>query len=228
MQVEPQVALPKIVLARYYFPNTARFLSVDPVDDVQLRNPQSWNKFAYVRNNPLRGTDPTGKTYVDQQGKQLEQQVQQDKSRTQVEKDTVSDVSASSTAVSTEVSPDASIRVAAPGQTVGKDTVGPGELIVTGDPASVTAMGQAKVKAGQDVKIQDGQTEPGKTVGGKLQTAKITVFEGSLSLGQPATQGRTIQDRVVDTFIHESRHVFGGVYNPEALVQRDLQGTPSQ
>jgi RHS repeat-associated protein len=49
--------------ARYYNPNQGRFLSVDPVLDAKaaLRNPQSWNRYAYVVNNPLRYTDPTGK-----------------------------------------------------------------------------------------------------------------------------------------------------------------------
>ena len=41
----------------------SRFLSVDPVLDVRdaTRSPQGWNRYAYVRNNPIRFTDPTGK-----------------------------------------------------------------------------------------------------------------------------------------------------------------------
>jgi RHS repeat-associated protein len=49
--------------ARYYNPNWGRFLSVDPVIDFKtnMTNPQGWNRYSYVRNNPVRWTDPTGK-----------------------------------------------------------------------------------------------------------------------------------------------------------------------
>jgi RHS repeat-associated protein len=51
--------------ARYYNPNVARFLSVDPITDVKraLKAPQMWNKYAYVANNPLKFIDPTGKLF---------------------------------------------------------------------------------------------------------------------------------------------------------------------
>jgi RHS repeat-associated protein len=49
--------------ARYYNPTVGRFLSVDPALDLRktLPNPQAWNRYAYVRSNPMRFTDPTGK-----------------------------------------------------------------------------------------------------------------------------------------------------------------------
>jgi RHS repeat-associated protein len=49
--------------ARYYSPTAGRFLSVDSALDPSktLPNPQAWNRYAYVRNNPMRFTDPTGK-----------------------------------------------------------------------------------------------------------------------------------------------------------------------
>jgi RHS repeat-associated protein len=46
--------------ARYYNPNVARFLSVDPVLG-DPHAPQSWNRYAYVHNNPVILTDPTGR-----------------------------------------------------------------------------------------------------------------------------------------------------------------------
>jgi hypothetical protein len=41
----------------------AGFLSVDPVLDTQkaLKEPQRWNRYSYVMNNPLRFTDPDGR-----------------------------------------------------------------------------------------------------------------------------------------------------------------------
>jgi len=47
--------------ARHYDPYLGRFLSVDPVLGDPAR-PQSWNRYAYVQNNPMRYTDPTGKS----------------------------------------------------------------------------------------------------------------------------------------------------------------------
>ncbi len=56
--------------ARYYSGPQGRFTSPDPVDPVDLNekeldqhanNPQNWNKYGYVRNNPMAYIDPTGK-----------------------------------------------------------------------------------------------------------------------------------------------------------------------
>ena len=47
--------------ARYYSPYLGRFLSVDPArESALLRVPQSWNRYSYVRNNPLKFVDPNG------------------------------------------------------------------------------------------------------------------------------------------------------------------------
>lgn len=42
---------------------TGRFLSVDPVLDIKrsMREPQSWNRYSYVVNNPIRRIDPDGR-----------------------------------------------------------------------------------------------------------------------------------------------------------------------
>jgi RHS repeat-associated protein len=46
--------------ARYYASSMGRFMSPDAPVDQHPENPQSWNLYTYVRNNPLRNTDPTG------------------------------------------------------------------------------------------------------------------------------------------------------------------------
>ena len=45
--------------ARYYNPRLGRFMSVDPVGG-RVEDSQSWNRYAYVLNNPLKFVDPTG------------------------------------------------------------------------------------------------------------------------------------------------------------------------
>jgi RHS repeat-associated protein len=48
--------------ARRYSPSQGRWISPDPAGRgaVILTNPQSWNRYAYVMNNPLALTDPAG------------------------------------------------------------------------------------------------------------------------------------------------------------------------
>jgi hypothetical protein len=48
------------MFARYYSSGLARFLAVDPGNDTSLEGPQTWNKYAYVRNNPILYNDPKG------------------------------------------------------------------------------------------------------------------------------------------------------------------------
>jgi RHS repeat-associated protein len=53
--------------ARYYGSSLGRFMSPDgPFSDQNKGNPQSWNLYAYARNNPLRFTDADGRACVQQ------------------------------------------------------------------------------------------------------------------------------------------------------------------
>jgi RHS repeat-associated protein len=58
--------------ARYYGPNLARFMVPDPAGNAVAdpANPQSWNLYAYVLNNPLSYSDPLGLfcAYLDDAG----------------------------------------------------------------------------------------------------------------------------------------------------------------
>jgi len=49
--------------ARFYSAKLGRFLSADPVG-VMGGDPQALDRYAYVRNNPLKYVDPTGLTFV--------------------------------------------------------------------------------------------------------------------------------------------------------------------
>ena len=46
--------------ARYDASSIGRFMTPDDGSDQSVGDPQSWNLYAYVRNQPLRYVDPTG------------------------------------------------------------------------------------------------------------------------------------------------------------------------
>jgi RHS repeat-associated protein len=46
-------------MGRYYFVTLGRFCTVDPVSG-SPGDPQSWNRYVYVRDNPINMTDPSG------------------------------------------------------------------------------------------------------------------------------------------------------------------------
>ena len=50
--------------ARYYNPTIGRFTQIDPLEG-NIFDPQSLNRYAYSRNNPLRYVDPTGQSFND-------------------------------------------------------------------------------------------------------------------------------------------------------------------
>jgi len=62
-------------LARYYSSTQGRFTSVDPLmASGSTGSPQSWNRYSYSYNNPLRFTDPSGMLagdFYNEEGKRL-------------------------------------------------------------------------------------------------------------------------------------------------------------
>ncbi len=73
--------------ARYFASVQGRFTSGDPVivSARRMVNPQIWNSYSYVGNNPLNATDPTGEELVrlgqhtDEQIKQRQKEIDQEK-----------------------------------------------------------------------------------------------------------------------------------------------------
>lgn len=56
--------------ARYYSPLSGAFSSIDPSLDVEkaIYEPQRWNRYSYVSNNPIGSSDPTGRIQFDKKG----------------------------------------------------------------------------------------------------------------------------------------------------------------
>ncbi len=53
------------MLARYYDNDVVRFRGPDPAPDSALAEyPQTWNRYSYAVNNPLRFVDPTGELWT--------------------------------------------------------------------------------------------------------------------------------------------------------------------
>lgn len=51
--------------ARHCSPLTGRFTQLDPASEsIDTKDPQSWNKYTYTLNNPLKYTDPNGESVI--------------------------------------------------------------------------------------------------------------------------------------------------------------------
>jgi len=46
--------------SRFYDPSLGRFISPDIIVPTGTQGTQAWNRYAYVNNNPVRYTDPSG------------------------------------------------------------------------------------------------------------------------------------------------------------------------
>jgi ribonuclease T1 len=58
-------------LARSYYSSEGRFMSPDPLKGI-VGDPQSWNRYAYVENDPIDLTDPSGQGFWQDLGHDLE------------------------------------------------------------------------------------------------------------------------------------------------------------
>jgi RHS repeat-associated protein len=51
--------------ARFYNPQVGRFLTNDPINSANPGQPQSWNRYSYALNNPVKFVDPDGMAAIE-------------------------------------------------------------------------------------------------------------------------------------------------------------------
>jgi RHS repeat-associated protein len=61
---EDQPGSPIYMQARMYLPIYGRFAEVDPIYDQTKGDPETWNLYGYVTNNPVTHTDPDGRSQI--------------------------------------------------------------------------------------------------------------------------------------------------------------------
>jgi RHS repeat-associated protein len=239
------------MMARSYGYSLTRFLSPDPIGGSSL-DPQSWNRYVYVRDNPLGLIDPTGLygidpdgfigsqtnpcegkgpmcRYADKEGRKLKKKVKKDKNRSPSERWVVENADLQPHPIRTIRSSDAAIKISPPGSKPSPHgELAPGELLVTGPISSIAAMGSAKQQQGDTVKTTYGDSDANiDRSSGRIVDATMTIFEGSQQM-QPIHAGRAQDAEIEDTFIHESTHVMGPVFLNETGIQIFLSGTYAQ
>ena len=200
------------MLARYYSAAQGRFLSVDPSSrGVDPRNPQTWNRYSYVLNNPLRLTDPDGLTYDDPEGKKRQAAVQQDPKRNSTEKGVVQEAGNATQSIKTETVPDAKIVIT--------DKSGNTSSVV-GSPEKVGAAGAAAEKNGSNVDVHAGEYNANKdSKTGQVVNAKVTIYSGSWEISKKGKAAGVSREKFnQDSFIHESAHVGGPRVRTEKQV----------
>lgn len=185
---EPQANL---MLARYYSAGLSRFLSVDPGKDTELENPQSWNKYAYTRNNPLRWKDPTGKKIEGKYGNDIADSALKNPKRSEKEKKVIKDAKESDAGFGVQKSTQAKAK---------GETAGGGSVEMTGSPEKVGSAVQKENEKGGNVKPVAGENDTNVSAAGKTVDSQITVFEGTFGIqSTDATLGEFQQK----TLIHE-------------------------
>jgi hypothetical protein len=191
-----------------------------------LQIPQTWNRYSYTLNNPLRFRDPNGAEHSDAIGKELEKKIISDPTRTPAEKRVVGDQAESSLELKTKVMNDACIVIAPQGEMVSEgDKLAPGELRVVGDADAVESMHDKLRDNGRNAVYQYGGTAPERK-SGEITGATRFIFKGSI---EKYPKGRTLQQGIEDTFIHEDAHfTANGILRSEPEVQELLRGTPSR
>jgi len=201
---DPETGL-DYMMARYYQANLGRFMAVDPSGRSIVReNPQSWNRYSYSLNNPLRYTDPDGKAYTSQDGQEEHNKVITDPKRNSTEKGVVSETAKAPQSVDVEKVPEAKVEIALPGGTT---------LEATGDAQSVKGLVKSQQKQGNfnETPIAENYDAKVDPQTGKVVEAKVTLYKGTYDISKQGvgTPGKTRDQFVTDSFVHGSAHVGG-------------------
>jgi RHS repeat-associated protein len=205
------------MLARYYGNNLPRFLSPDPIPGT-LQVPQSWNRYTYSLNNPIRYIDPFGEEYVDSTGQKLKDETLE--KGNDDEKDTVTELEEEEEEVSTEISDQVVLVVV---DAEGTPVEGTEASFENTDEnySSEYAKGQEQVKAldpdgskGYQLRVKNGEYKPTAIDSdGTITKSTITIFKGSISRDSTLNK-MDRQEAVRRVFAHESHHGLGRAHRP--------------
>jgi hypothetical protein len=186
------------MMARYYSSSLGRFMAVDPGRDTKLEDPQSWNKYTYVRNNPLKFTDPDGKA-LDAQGQSIADHAKKDPEISDKQKDDYKTAESDSVDRQTVVSPKAAFAH----EDKNGNVTDKQEFDVT------TPKGKAEAdKVNQDIKSGKSDLTPlgGNTVKNKDGSFTSTVYGGSQQYADKATKALSPETFVARVEGHEIGH----------------------
>jgi RHS repeat-associated protein len=193
------------MLARYYSPaGTFRFASVDPSpDSISLFVPQSWNRYTYSGNNPVRFFDPDGREYTSEKGKALKKAVKETGSEAGGE--VVDKADAKEEKIDVQESDKALVAVVDPATgAVGKTKEVSSDKI--DDAKSDLSEG---LKEGQEVQVVAGNYEQKKDSEGNVTGSVITIYMGSQADGPEQLRDLNKDAYKQTVFVHESAHAIG-------------------
>lgn len=183
-------------MARYYSSSLGRFMAVDPASEsINPAIPQTWNRYTYALNNPLKYTDPTGRA-VDDAGKPLVAAGKASSDLTEKQKEDLKTAESDDIDRRTYVDHDkaAFAEREADGQHLKKDTTVEYDLTKPEDRAKAEEA-KKNAAAGSPLQPLAGSWQPTGTKEGQ-----ITIYDGTRQLNSPDSDQTKWQVKV---FVHE-------------------------
>jgi len=163
-------------------------MAVDPSSkSIDPENPQSWNRYAYVMNNPMRYNDPDGKKWKDKATEDLANAALKDPTLSRKERKRIEKAAKSEAVIGAKQSDKARIEITPKGSTDDRPSVG-----------SVTEIkGQIKTEEakGSTVKATDGSITPEVDSTGKVTSADITIYGGNYSFSENGSESQRTEEQ---------------------------------